>query len=127
MRSFGYSAGMAYQIKDDLLDYGYANVGKQTGNDIKEKKVTLPLIYALRQANDSQGRHILNLIKKKSDKKNTRTEVLKFVKDNGGIEYAVEKMNQYKDEALMILDKMPANESQVALGELINFMIVRQH
>jgi len=127
MSAFGYAAGMAYQIKDDLLDFGYANIGKPTGNDLKEKKVTLPLIFALSQTEPSRKRQILNLVKKKSDKRSTRTEIIQFVKDHGGIDYAVSRMNHYKDEATEIIRSVQNNESQQALHDLIDYMIVRQH
>lgn len=127
LKSFGYAAGMAYQIKDDLFDYGYANVGKPTGNDLKEKKMTLPLIYALRQADKSKSKKILNLVKRKSDQKKTRNEVIQFVKDHGGLDYAAMKMEEFKDEALRIIDTIPQNESQQTLRRLIEFMITRQN
>ena len=127
MRSFGYAAGMAYQIKDDLFDYGYNNVGKPTGNDIKEKKMTLPLIFALSQADQSEKKRVLNLIKKKSKKRTTRKEILQFVKEKGGLDYAVNKMNEYKEEALSILHSFNSNESQKALNGLIGYMIDRNH
>ncbi len=126
MTDFGMAAGMAYQIKDDLFDYGYANVGKPTGNDIKEKKLTLPLIYALDQSHKGQAKHILSLLKKKAEKRSTRIEIMQFVKDYKGIEYAAEKMLSYRNEAHNILSQLPANESRKALSELIDFMTTRK-
>ena len=127
MRAFGYAAGMAYQIKDDLFDYGYNNVGKPTGNDIQEKKLTLPLIHALSQVDKSERKRVLSLIKKKSKAKSTRKQVLAFVQENGGLEYAAARMNEYKREALTILEKFHQNDSQKALNGLITFMIDRSH
>lgn len=126
MKAFGMSAGMAYQIKDDLFDYGYANVGKPTGNDIKEKKLTLPLIHALNQTDQSECKHILKLIKKHSEKRSTRTAVFDIVKRHNGIEYAAEKMHFYRDEAHQILKNIPSSESQLALANLIDFMTTRK-
>lgn len=126
MRAFGYAAGMAYQIKDDLFDYGYADVGKPTGNDLKEKKLTLPLIYALSQTSNSNKKHIVKLVKKKSDQKSVRKEIIQFVTENGGLEYAAERMHHFKNEALSIISKFPPNESQIALGKLVEYMISRQ-
>ncbi len=126
LKSFGYAAGMAYQIKDDLFDYGFANVGKPTGNDIKEKKMTLPLIHALSKVEESERKHILYLVRKKSDKKDKRREIIKFVQDNHGIEYAAERMNYYKDQALMIINRFEINDSQRALSKLVEYMISRE-
>lgn len=125
MRSFGYAAGMAYQIKDDLFDYGYGNIGKPTGIDIKEKKLTLPLIYALRQADQGSSKRILKLIKKHNKKSSTKKEVIQFVKEYKGMEYAEEKMFSFKNEALEILKDFPVNESSLALSNLLDFMIMR--
>jgi len=126
MKAFGISAGMAYQIKDDLFDYGYANVGKPTGNDIKEKKLTLPLIYALKQTDNSERKQILKLIKNKSEKRSTRNVVFDLVKQHHGIEYAAEKMHHYRKEAHQILKKIPTSESQQSLANLIDFMTTRK-
>lgn len=126
MKAFGMSAGMAYQIKDDLFDYGYANVGKPTGIDIKEKKLTLPLIHALNQTDEAESKHILKLIKKKSGKRSTRTAVFDLVKRYNGLEYAAEKMHFYRNEAHQILKNIPSSESQSALANLIDFMTTRK-
>jgi len=125
MRSLGYAAGTAYQIKDDLLDYGYANIGKPTGNDIKEKKMTLPLIYSLSKAPRDQKKHILRLIKRHSTRSSTRHEVLQFVREYHGLEYAAERMDEYTAQAMGLLNELPQNQNQVALKELINYMITR--
>ncbi len=126
MRSFGYAAGMAYQIKDDLFDYGYSNIGKPTGIDLKEKKLTLPLIYAIDQAEPSEGKRMISLIKKKNTKRSTKKEILNFVNLHGGLEYAVEQMNRYKNNAQEIICNFPENESKRSLYNLIDYMISRK-
>lgn len=126
MKNFGVYAGMSYQIKDDLFDYGYANVGKPTGNDIKEKKLTLPLIYALSQADNSHSKHIIKLIKSSSKKRATRKEVFTFVNEHQGLEYAAEKMHHYKNLALENLSTIPGSESKEALISLLHYMTTRK-
>jgi len=115
IRDFGYAAGMAFQIKDDLFDYGYQNIGKPTGIDIKEKKLTLPLIYTLNKVDKSTKNRIIHILKRKSDKKKYQQEVIQIVKDNGGMEYASEVMMRYKQEAADILHKFEDNASRKAL------------
>src|SRR5665648_314117 len=105
MKDFGENIGIAFQIRDDLLDYaGTGLTGKTVGNDIKEKKITLPLIHALEQSANSKKRHILSIIKKVKKTKAEIGEVIHFVSDYGGMKYAELKMNQYRDSALAILD-----------------------
>jgi len=122
---FGEAAGMAFQIKDDLFDYGYQNIGKPTGIDIKEKKMTLPLIYTLNHVDKSTRNHIRSIVKTKSEKKKYQKEVIQIVKENGGIEYAETIMENYKNEALDILASFPDNTSKDALTQLIHFIIDR--
>lgn len=126
MKDFGTYAGMSYQIKDDLFDYGYANVGKPTGNDIKEKKLTLPLIYALEKAENAEARHIIKLIKSSSKKKSTRKDIFTFVNDHNGLEYAAEKMNHYRNLAVTQLDEIQPSESKTALLDLLDYMTTRK-
>lgn len=126
MKDFGNYAGMSYQIKDDLFDYGYANVGKPTGNDIKEKKLTLPLIYALDQAPSSDAKSILKLVKSASKKKKTRQEVFTFVNEYKGLDYAAEKMNYYRSLSLEKLKHVPKSESREALASLVKYMTSRK-
>ena len=121
VHDFGLSIGMAFQIKDDLFDYGSASIGKPTGIDVKEKKMTLPLIHALNSASRSEKRHIINLVKNHSNETTKVKEVVDFAIDKGGLEYAVEKMNLYKEKALEILIKLPENDSRNALEALIHF------
>jgi octaprenyl-diphosphate synthase len=98
-RLLGEKIGMAFQIKDDLFDFGTDEIGKPTGIDIKEKKMTLPLIYALNQASWSTKRHIINLIKNHSSKPEKVNEVIDFVKSSGGLDYATTVMQRYVKEA----------------------------
>ncbi len=126
MRLFGEHTGIAFQIKDDLFDYGDNNVGKPTGLDIKEKKMTLPLIHALNQSDSSERKHIIYLIKNKNTNKKKVAEVLQFVKEKGGFEYAQHQMIDHKNKALSILQEMPDNESRASLEALLEFVILRK-
>jgi len=125
-RLFGELAGMAFQIKDDLFDYGYQNIGKPTGLDIKEKKLTLPLIHALGKAPYSEKRNIIKKIKKKSGDKKVRNEIISFVRNSGGLEYAKEKMLSYKQQALDVLKKYPVGPATESLEDLIEFVVDRK-
>src|SRR5690606_31739263 len=107
MRQFGEKIGMAFQIKDDLFDYGDSEIGKPVGIDIREKKMTLPLIYALSQAGWLERRRIISIVRNDSENLRKVKEVIAFVKASGGIEYAIEKMNAFHREALAILEAFP--------------------
>jgi len=107
MRLFGEKIGMAFQIKDDLFDYGEAEIGKPLGIDIKEKKMTLPLIYALSKAGWLEKRRIISIVRNESEKPKKVNEVIAFVKKSGGIEYANSVMEQYHQEALKLPDIFP--------------------
>jgi len=114
---------MAFQIKDDLFDYYKKGIiGKPTGNDIKEKKFTLPLIHALE--NDSLGdkAHIIKLIKSNNISSGDIKEVIDFAMENKGIEYSVEKMNSYKEEALSLIRDYPDNDAKRALTRLVEYV-----
>jgi octaprenyl-diphosphate synthase len=127
MKDFGENIGIAFQIRDDLLDYeGTGLTGKIPGNDIKEKKITLPLIHALGQSNSSKKRHILGIVKNKKKTKAEINEVINFVNDYGGMEYAALKMNQYRDKALAILDSYPVTEVRESLIEFVNYTTSRK-
>ena len=126
MRQFGEYTGIAFQIKDDLFDYGDNNIGKPTGLDIKEKKMTLPLIYALNNSSKKEKQHIITLIKNKSDKKKSVHEVINFVISKGGFEYAQKCMKVYQQKASEILLTMPDNASRQSLLELLDFVIERR-
>lgn len=124
-QAFGEKVGMAFQIKDDLFDYGTAEIGKPLGIDIKEKKMTLPLIYALSKANSSDKRHIINLVKNQSHKPRKVQEVIEFVRQSGGIAYTQEVMKRFQQEANEILDTFPASHHKQALLDLVQFTIER--
>lgn len=124
---FGKYLGIAFQIKDDLFDYLKTNLtGKPSGNDIKEKKMTLPLIHALSKASAIEKRQLLRLIKNKRNNKVKVEEVTKFVIDKGGIEYATNKMNEFRQKAHDILSSFPDNEARVSLYKLVDFTITRE-
>ena len=127
MRNFGEKVGIAFQIKDDLFDYGTDDVGKPTGNDIKEKKLTLPLIYTLQNANSSIKRKIINIIKHENKDKEKVSWLINEVKLAGGMSYAIKKMNEYKDEALEILKLLPQNDANAALEELVRYTTDRKY
>ena len=122
MKDFGENIGVAFQIRDDLLDYiGNGLTGKVAGNDIKEKKITLPLINALEHSTNSQKRHILSIVKSRKKSKADINEVIRFVSESGGLEYAELKMNQYRDKALAILDLYPESEIKDSLKAFVNY------
>jgi octaprenyl-diphosphate synthase len=127
MRLFGETVGIAFQIRDDLFDYGTdTGIGKPTGIDIKERKMTLPLIYALNKADSSEKRFIINTIKNNNTDEKRVAEVIALVSKLGGIDYTVTRMNEYRDKALDLLASFPANSSRESLIELVNFVIDRK-
>ncbi|MEM7109546.1 MAG: polyprenyl synthetase family protein, partial [Bacteroidota bacterium] len=125
MRTFGEKVGMAFQIKDDLFDYGRQEIGKPLGIDIKEKKMTLPLIKALESASWAERRRIRGIMR--SDKKSKRNvqDVIDFVKKSGGLEYAQNVMKKFYDDALEILDSFEDSVYKQSLGQLVQFTIER--
>ena len=126
MKDLGENIGIAFQIRDDLLDYdGNGITGKIVGNDIKERKITLPLIHALEQASFLERRHILNIVRDRKKSKAEIKEVIKFVTDNGGMEYAALKMNQYRDKAYAILDSYPDSEVRDSFKQFISYTTLR--
>lgn len=125
MKLFGEKVGIAFQIKDDLFDFGLDDVGKPVGNDIKEKKMTLPLIYALNQTTTSQKRYIINLIKNHNEDNSKVKEVIEFVRNSGGLEYATKQMLKYQQEAFDILEEFPNNEYREGLKQLVKFTTER--
>lgn len=125
MRRFGEKVGMAFQIKDDLFDFGIDDVGKPLGNDIKEKKLTLPLIHALKQVGGPEKRRIINLVKNHNEDPRKVTEVIDFVKANGGMEYATSQMLAYQQEAFDILTGLPANAYRQGLEQLVRYTTER--
>ncbi|RMD97132.1 MAG: polyprenyl synthetase family protein [Bacteroidetes bacterium] len=126
MRQFGEAIGISFQIKDDLFDFGNADVGKPLGIDIQEKKLTLPLIYALNEAPADQRRHIINLVKRQSNKPEKVAEVIEFVRNSGGLEYAKEAMNRHSQNAFTILDEFPDSEAKTALKALVKYVTERE-
>ncbi len=127
MKDFGENIGIAFQIRDDLLDYESTGLtGKAAGNDIKEKKITLPLIHALEQSPGSKKRHILSIVKNKKKTKSEINEVISFVSDYGGMDYAELKMNQYRDKALAIIDSYPDSDVKNSLKEFVQYTTSRK-
>jgi len=126
MRKFGEIIGIAFQIKDDLFDYSEAKIGKPTGIDIKEQKMTLPLIYTLNNCSEQNKKWLINSVKNKNKDKKRVKEVIAFVKDNGGIEYTVQKMKTYHEEAMTILNSYPDSEYKKSLSGMVNYVIDRK-
>jgi octaprenyl-diphosphate synthase len=127
IRLFGEKVGMAFQIKDDLFDYGSENVGKPTGNDIKEKKLTLPLIYTLNNCDAATRKKIIYIVKNENTNKEKVQYVLDAVQHNGGIDYATKKMFAFRDEALNILHQFPDSQVVQALEELVRYTTDRAY
>jgi octaprenyl-diphosphate synthase len=127
MRLFGEYTGMAFQIKDDLFDYASDKVGKPTGNDIKEKKLTLPLIYTLKNCDKETRREIIYIIKNKNNDAAQVKKVAEIVTRSGGIQYATDKMNEFYSKAKDILYQFPDDDSRKGLDDLINFVINRKY
>ena len=127
MRLFGEKVGIAFQIKDDLFDYGSEEIGKPTGNDIKEKKLTLPLIYTLSNIDKATRRELIYIIKNRNKDHEKVQYVIKKVTEAGGIEYATQKMNAYRDEALAILHTFEDNDSRKGLEELVRYTTDRKY
>jgi len=128
MKQFGHAIGIAFQIKDDILDYEgtLQLMGKPVGGDIKEKKITLPLIFSLNKVTDKEASRIRRIIKEGSKKHDVK-EVINFVRENGGIEYAIEKAKYYSDKAKDALKLLPDSQSKVALEALVDFVIDRKN
>ena len=118
---------MAFQIKDDLFDYGTADIGKPTGNDIKEKKLTLPLIYTLNNCDTATRKKIIYIIKNHNTNKEKVAYVIDAVNKTGGINYATKKMFAFRDEALAILHTFEDNETRQALEELVRYTTDRDY
>ncbi|QLG44421.1 polyprenyl synthetase family protein [Costertonia aggregata] len=125
-RKFGELIGMAFQIKDDLFDYGEAKIGKPTGIDIKEQKMTLPLIYVLNVCSKNEKKWLINSIKNYNKDKKRVKEVIAFVKEKGGLTYAEKKMQAFKDEALSLLDAYPTSEYKDSLKLMVNYVVDRK-
>src|SRR5476651_373385 len=125
MRLFGEKIGIAFQIKDDMFDFGTDDVGKPLGIDIKEKKITLPLIYSLAQAKPGDKKRIINLVKNHNEEADKIAEIIRFVNNTGGLQYAESQMKIYQDEAFEILNTFPDSESRRSLEQLVRFTTER--
>ncbi len=126
MRKFGQYIGIAFQIKDDLFDYTEEKIGKPTGIDIKEQKMTLPLIYTLNNCTPKEKKWLINSVKNHNKDKKRVKAVIAFVKENGGLEYTTEKMNDYKNKALAILENYPTSEYKSSLLKMIDYVVERK-
>ena len=126
MRRFGELIGMAFQIKDDLFDYGEEKIGKPTGIDIKEQKMTLPLIYTLNNCSEKEKSWIINSIKNHNKDRKRVKEVIAFVKSKGGLDYAVSKMKEYQQQALLLLLSYPTTLYKESLELMVNYVIDRK-
>ncbi|RRO22297.1 polyprenyl synthetase family protein [Flavobacteriaceae bacterium 14752] len=126
MRRFGELIGMAFQIKDDLFDYGERKIGKPTGIDIKEQKMTLPLIYVLNNAKPKDKKWLINSVKNHNKDKRRVNEVIDFVKSHGGLEYAQNQMKVYQKQALEILENYPESDFKSSLVDMVDYVIERE-
>ena len=127
MKQFGEKTGIAFQIKDDLFDYGNDDIGKPTGNDLKEKNLTLPLIYTLNNLTSEEPQKIIYIVKNENKNPKKIKYVLQKVIDTGGIDYATKKMIQYRDEALEILFEFPKSDIRDGLEELVRYTTDRKY
>jgi octaprenyl-diphosphate synthase len=125
MRTIGEKLGLAFQIRDDLFDFGVADVGKPLGIDLKEKKMTLPLIYALRESPRSEQQRIMKIVKRKRKSGKDVREVAAFVETAGGIEYARERMKALAQEARSLLHDFPDSEARQAMIGLVDYTVTR--
>jgi octaprenyl-diphosphate synthase len=126
MKLFGEYTGIAFQIKDDLFDYGTEDVGKPTGNDIKEKKLTLPIIYTLQNADNNKRKQLKYLLKNSNRRKESVNFIIEEVKKSGGIEYTVQKMDEFKTKALEILHSFPPSSTRDSLETLVRYTTERK-
>lgn len=125
-RSFGELIGIAFQIKDDIFDYSDSKIGKPTGIDIREQKMTLPLIYTLNIVNAKEKAWIIHSVKKHNKNKKRIKEVIQLVKDSGGLDYAIKRMEEFREQALGVLMFFPKNPYRDALELLVNYVITRK-
>jgi len=126
MRLFGEYIGIAFQIKDDLFDYSDEQIGKPTGIDIKEQKMTLPLIYTLNNCSKKDRKWLINSVKNHNTNKKRVKEVIQFVKDNQGLEYTTKQMHLYKNKALEILNTYPESQYKTSLKTMIDYVVERK-
>jgi len=126
LRLFGEYIGIAFQIKDDLLDYqNNGKIGKPSGNDIKEKKLTLPIIHVLEKNNGAEKKEILRTIKKHHKNKKKVQGLIDYIIKSGGLDYSTQKMNEYKAKALEIIAPFPENEAKKSLIDLVDYVVSR--
>jgi octaprenyl-diphosphate synthase len=126
MNQFGINVGLAFQIKDDLFDYGFGkNIGKPTGIDIQEKKMTLPLIFALQHSTAAERREMMNTVKRHNTNPTHVKRLVDLVVEKGGIEYAVKKMEEFRLKAIEILDTLPDSEAKVSMKLMVDYTINR--
>lgn len=126
MRKFGELIGMAFQIKDDLFDYTDGPIGKPTGIDIKEQKMTLPLIYVLNNSTKKEKNWLINSVKNHNRDKKRVKEVVAFVKEKGGLDYAEDKMKEFQADAIKLLESYPGSEFKESLELMVNYVIDRK-
>jgi octaprenyl-diphosphate synthase len=127
MKEIGILAGLAFQIKDDIFDYQDKGIiGKPTGNDIKEKKITLPLIHVINNSSSRERRRIINIVNRQNRRRDKVDELIELVKKEGGIEYATQRMNDFSNEAKRLLETFPPSEANNSLVELIDYIISRK-
>jgi octaprenyl-diphosphate synthase len=126
MRLFGEYIGMAFQIKDDLLDFGYEDIGKPKGIDIKEKKITLPLIYSLNNSDKITKSKIIKLVKYHNDEPDKVDEIINFVRNTGGLDYAEKKMFDFQHKAFEILNTFPDSDTKNSLEDLVKYTTERR-
>jgi len=127
MHLFGEHVGIAFQIKDDLFDFGTDDIGKPLGNDIREKKMTLPLIYALKQSSRSEKKYMINLVKNHHDDSLKVNEVIEYVRASGGMQYATDKMFEYQEKAFAILQQFPESVHRTGLEQLVRYTTERKN
>lgn len=126
LKQFGEIIGVAFQMKDDLFDFGTEDIGKPTGIDIKEKKMTLPLIYSLNNCSQAERKRIINIVKSKTKDRAKIDEVIRFVHEKGGIKFTIAKMYEYRDQAIAILKTLPQNEANQSMQLLVNYVVERK-
>ena len=127
MRQIGEYIGISFQIKDDLFDYGEADIGKPRGIDIKERKMTLPLIYTLNNATSAEKKWIINIVKNHNEDKPKVDELIKFIKAKGGIKYTEDMMYEYKHRAFDIIKTIENSEAKTGLIDLVNYITERNY
>ena len=127
LASFGQKIGIAFQLKDDLFDYGNKKIGKPIGIDLREKKLTLPLIFTLNNSSKSKKRWLINCIKNHSNNKKVIQEMIEHVKETGGIEYTLSKLKEFQIDALKDISKFPENQYRESLICLVNYVIDREY